>query len=128
VRGYRLETLEVAVNGDETLKPFSAEAAITGSAVYLANPVLQFSAFTAKAHQLAGKGGLYASKGYLEANGLNEGDRVKVKTASGELTVNVIADGKIEGDTPYLPTFDTEINSEALFNGYRFAGVSIQKV
>jgi NADH-quinone oxidoreductase subunit G len=57
-----------------------------------------------------------------------EGDRVNVKTSRGEMNVAVIKDGKIEGDIAYLPTFDTEINSEALFDGYRFASVSIQKV
>jgi NADH-quinone oxidoreductase subunit G len=44
------------------------------------------------------------------------------------VTVTVIKDGKIEGDITYLPTFDTDINSEALFDGYRFTSVSIQKV
>ena len=64
----------------------------------------------------------------MSANGVNEGDRVRVKTASAEIVVNVIADGKIDGEIPYLPTFDTQINSGALFDGYRFANVSIQKV
>ena len=64
----------------------------------------------------------------MEASGWSEGDRVNVKTAHGDVTVAVIKDGKIEGDIAYLPTFDTDINSEALFSGYRFASVSIQKV
>ncbi len=128
VRGYVLENSAVDANGDESVKPFNAGAAIQEKTVYLANPVLQFSPFTAAAHQLNAKGGLYASRSAMEANGWNEGDHVRVKTASGELTVTVIADGKIEGDITYLPTFDAAINSEALFNGYRFACVSIQKV
>ncbi|MGD9970759.1 MAG: NADH-quinone oxidoreductase subunit G [Sulfuricurvum sp.] len=128
VRGYLLDALDVEMNGDESVAPFDPSAAMNEAAVYLANPVLQFSPFTAKAHQLSAKGGLYASKGYMDANGINEGDRVSIKTAGGELILNVILDGKMEGGTPYLPTFDSEINSEALFNGYRFACVSIQKV
>jgi len=128
VRGYRLANMEMSTGADESVAPFDANAAITEKVVYLANPVLQFSPFTAKAHQLESTGGLYASKSFTEANGLNEGDSVRVKTANGELTLNVIVDGKIEGDITYLPTFDTGINSEALFNGYRFACVSIQKV
>lgn len=128
VRGYRLENGACAVSGDESVAAFDASAAIREATVYLANPVLQFSAFTAASHQLAEKGGLYASPAYLEANGLAEGDSVRVKTVGGELALRVIADGKIGGDIPYLPTFDTEIKSEALFDGYRFACVSIQKV
>ncbi len=128
VRGYVLETIAVNSGGDESVQPFDPNAAIRENVVYLANPVLQFSAFTAASHQLNAKGGLYASHTAMQTNGWSEGDALHVKTAHGELSINVIADGKIGGDIPYLPTFDTAINSEALFDGYRFACVSIQKV
>lgn len=128
VRGYVLENIAVNNGGDESVQPFNPNAAIRENVVYLANPVLQFSAFTAASHQLNAKGGLYASHAAMQNNGWSEGDVLRVKTASGELSVNVIADGKIGGDITYLPTFDTAINSEALFDGYRFACVSIQKV
>jgi NADH-quinone oxidoreductase subunit G len=128
VRGYCLDAQSVATSGDESVQGFDSNAAITDNVVYLANPVLQFSPFTAASHQLQENGGLYVSKTCMESNGWNEGDRVNVKTARGELSVNIIADGKIEGDITYLPTFDTAINSEALFDGYRFTCVSIQKV
>lgn len=128
VRGYRLDVQNIAVTGDESMKAFDANAAINEKVVYLANPVLQFSPFTARTHQLKSEGGLYVSASAIEANGWNEGDRVTVKTARGELNVSIIKDGKIEGDIAYLPTFDTAINSEALFDGYRFTCVSIQKV
>lgn len=128
VRGYVMESVAVPTSGDEKVAVFDARSAMAGNLVYLANPVLQFSAFTARAHQLQNSGGLYVSKEYMETNGLGEGERVRVKTARGELVVNVICDGKIDGDIAYLPTFDTQINSEALFDGYRFTSVSIQKV
>ncbi|MFY9143545.1 NADH-quinone oxidoreductase subunit G [Sulfuricurvum sp.] len=128
VRGYRLDTVSTPVSGDETVAAFDANAAIKDQVVFLANPVLQFSPFTAASHQLQASGGLYASTTLMESNGWNEGDKVTVKTARGELSVSIITDGKIEGDIAYLPTFDTAINSEALFDGYRFACVSIQKV
>lgn len=128
VRGYVLENIAVNTGGDESVQAFDPNTAIRENVVYLANPVLQFSAFTAASHQLNAKGGLYASHTAMQTNGWSEGDALRVKTAHGELSVNVIADGKIGGDIPYLPTFDTAINSEALFDGYRFACVSIQKV
>ncbi|ADR32938.1 NADH dehydrogenase subunit G [Sulfuricurvum kujiense DSM 16994] len=128
VRGYVLENIAVNSGGDESVQPLNPNAAIRENVVYLANPVLQFSAFTAASHQLNAKGGLYASHTAMQTNGWSEGDALRVKTAHGELSVNVIADGKIGGDITYLPTFDTAINSEALFDGYRFACVSIQKV
>jgi NADH-quinone oxidoreductase subunit G len=128
VRGYMLDIQDVATSGDESVAAFDAAQAMNEKVVYLANPVLQFSPFTARAHQLQSKGGLYVSASAMEAAGWSEGDRVNVKTSRGEMNVAVIKDGKIEGDIAYLPTFDTEINSEALFDGYRFASVSIQKV
>lgn len=128
VRGYMLDIQDVATSGDESVAVFDATKAMNEKVVYLANPVLQFSPFTARAHQLQSKGGLYVSASAMEAAGWNEGDRVNVKTAHGDVSVPVIKDGKIEGDITYLPTFDTDINSEALFGGYRFTSVSIQKV
>lgn len=128
VRGYHLESQAVSASGDESVSAFDSSKAINEKVVYLANPVLQFSPFTARAHQLQSKGGLYVSASAMEAAGWNEGDRVNVKTAHGDVSVPVIKDGKIEGDITYLPTFDTDINSEALFGDYRFASVSIQKV
>ena len=128
VRGYVLENLSVPVTGDESVETFDVSKAMNEKVIYLANPVLQFSPFTARAHQLPSFGGLYMAQAAMEANGWNDGDSVRVKTSRGEVDTMVIADGKIEGDIAYLPTFDTAINSEALFDGYRFACVSIQKV
>ncbi len=126
VRGYVLESVTVATGADESV------AAIIDSsiekALYLANPVRQFSDFTAKAHQSKEKPGLHASKSYLEANGISEGDKVKVKTAKGEVEVEVSHDHFIDGEIAYLTTFDSKLKSEALFDGYRFTTASIERV
>lgn len=128
IRGYLLEIQSADQSGDESVQPVN-EALIMGEeTLYSANPVLQFSPFTAKAHQLKESGGLYVSPAYSEAKGLNGGDQVRLKSAKGELVVTIIVDGKIDGMIPYLPTFDTNINFEALCERYRFTNVSIQKV
>lgn len=128
VRGYVLDSQSIVQNGDESVEPFNETPSIGEEVLYLANPVLQFSPFTARAHQLQSNGGLYVSQAYSEAKGVNEGDPVRLKSAKGELVTSVIIDGKIDGMIPYLPTFDTNINFEALCERYRFTGVSIQKV
>ena len=127
VRGYLLESQKVAC-GDESVQPFDEKAALTGETLYLANPVLQFTPFTAKTHQLREEGGLYASSAFMSNNGLNAGDKVRVTTSKGEMVVQIISDTKINGEITYLPTFDPKINSSALFGDYRFTNVSIQKV
>jgi NADH-quinone oxidoreductase subunit G len=128
VRGYVLDTLKVPCGEDENVQAFDEKRAMATSVVYLANPVLQFTPFTARAHQLNEEGGLYVSNEFMSSNGLNSGDNVRVKTPKGEIVVSVINDSKINGDITYLPTFDSKINSQALFGDYRFSNVTIEKV
>jgi len=125
-RGYVLDVVTVKTGADENV-----EAIIDSTvekALYLANPVRQFSDFTAKAHQSKEKPGLHASQSYLDANGIAVGDKVKVKTTKGEVEVEVSHDHFIDGDIAYLTTFDSKLKSEALFDGYRFTTASIERV
>ena len=72
--------------------------------------------------------GLYMSEASLEDSDFNAGDSIKVKTAQGEVTTIIVSDNKIAGNIALLPTFDSKLNSEALFGGYRFNTASIEKV
>jgi NADH-quinone oxidoreductase subunit G len=128
IRGYALETVNVKASSDETVASFDESAAMQGAMVYLANPTLQFNAFTQKSHQLSEEGGLYVSEAYAKKNDLTEGDKVSVETPKGKIEVAVKIDNKIDGEIACLPTFDRKINSGALFGGYRFSSASIQKV
>jgi len=98
--------------------------------LYLANPVHQFNAFTNKTHQLNETGALYASSEFLEKRELKSGDMVVVEGSEGaKLILRVEVDMKISGDIPYLPTFDTKLDTKQFFpNGYRFASASIKGV
>ncbi|MCD6432611.1 MAG: NADH-quinone oxidoreductase subunit G [Sulfurimonas sp.] len=127
VRGYLLDNIEVECSGDESVEKFNDEK-LEGTLIYLANPVRQFTPFTYKTTNLDEVSGLYMSEESLSKSELNEGDSVTVKSRSGEVTLNIVSDNKIAGDIAYLPTFDSKINSEALFSSYRFATASIQKV
>jgi len=127
MRGYLLENIAVDTVTDESVEKFSEEK-LEGELIYLANPVRQFTAFTHKTTALKEKSGVYMSEEFLKASELNEGDRVKVQTQQGELVVDIISDNKIAGKIALLPTFDTNLNSEALFSTYRFSTASIQKV
>ncbi len=127
MRGYLLENVAVETSGDESVEKFSDDK-LEGSIIYLANPVRQFTAFTYKTTNLDEVSGIYMSEEYLSNSDFNEGDTVKVTTENGELTANVVSDNKIAGSIVVLPTFDKKLNSEALFNGYRFSSASIQKV
>ncbi|MBA1437615.1 MAG: NADH-quinone oxidoreductase subunit G [Epsilonproteobacteria bacterium] len=127
VRGYVLENVAVTPSDDATVQEFS-DAKLEGTIIYLANPVRQFSSFTNKATELDEVSGIYISEEYLNSCEFEEGDSVKVKTATGELVAQVVCDNKIAGSIVVLPTFDPNLNSEALFDGYRFNTASIEKV
>jgi len=126
-RGYVLDVVKVRKSPKQTVEEIK-EDKLDGSLVYLANPVRQFSDFTNKTTNLDEVSGVYMSADYLEDSSFSEGDSVRIKTDNGELIANVVSDNKISGNIVILPTFDSKLNSEALFSGYRFATASIQKV
>ena len=128
-RGYLLSPMAVFTCTDEvdqigTIESFGEDT------VYKANPILQFSPFTNKAHQLCEAGALYASSAFLEHKNLKDGSMVCITNAEGDkLVVAVKEDSHIEGLIPYLPTFDTKIDVTPFFkSGYRFAKLTIKGV
>jgi len=127
VRGYLLEPKIIQVNGDEKVVKITKDK-LDGTLIYLANPVRQFTDFTNKATELDEISGIYMSEESLGKSDFNEGDSVRVKNEYGEIVVRIVSDNKIAGNISCLPTFDSKLNSEALFNGYRFATASIEKV
>lgn len=126
-RGYLLENVKVKKSTNQKVSEFSNDK-LEGSLIYLANPVRQFTDFTYKCTNVDEVSGIYMSEDYLNSSDFNEGDSVRVKTDNGELIANVVSDNKISGDIVLLPTFDSNLNSEALFSGYRFSLASIEKV
>ena len=126
-RGYLLENVAVSTCKDESVEKFS-ETKLDGTLIYLANPVRQFTPFTYKSTNLDEVSGVYMSEEFLAKSDFNEGETVRVKSANGELVANIVSDNKISGDIIVLPTFDSKLNSEALFSSYRFATASIERV
>ncbi len=127
VRGYALSAQTVNVS-DESVEKIDESLSLGDDLVYMANPVRQFNAFTNKATQLDEESGLYVSEENLKDSDFKQGDKVRVKTENGEIVTTIVSDNKIAGDIALVPTFDTALNSEVLFSGYRFAAASIEKV
>ena len=128
IRGYLLESQNVTVDSDESVTKIDEAAVLDGSVIYLANPVRQFTPFTHKTTYLEEESGVYMSEEMLANSEFNAGETVKVTTQNGELSAKIVSDNKIGGGIVVLPTFDANLNSEALTNGYRFASASVQKV
>ena len=128
IRGYELRNMSRHISSDESVAKFDEAVSLDSQLIYLANPVRQFNEFTAKASGLDEVSGIYMSEEFLNSSEFNEGDSVKVKSENGELTANIVSDNKIAGNIVLIPSFDSKLNSEALFSGYRFATASIEKV
>ncbi len=128
VRGYTVHNHGRRISSDESVEKFDESLTLKSQVIYLANPVRQFSEFTNKSSQLDEVSGIYMSEEFLNNSDFNEGDSVKVKNENGELIANILCDNKIAGDVVVIPNFDSKLNSEALFSGYRFATASIEKV
>ena len=128
IRGYLLKNMGRRVSSDESIDQIDESLILENDIIYLANPVRQFTPFTAKTTNLDERSGIYMSEEYLSNSEFNDGDTIKVKTQNGEITANIVSDNKIAGDIVVIPTFDSKLNSEALFSGYRFSTASIERV
>jgi NADH-quinone oxidoreductase subunit G len=126
VRGYVVKTMDV--KEEAKVEKLAKAQLLDKEIVYLSNPIIQFSPFTNKAHQLKTDGKLYVSAEYAEANGLAEGDKVEVKSDKGAIETTVEIDSQLTGDIPYLPTFDKALDTQSLFDGSRFTKATIRKV
>jgi NADH-quinone oxidoreductase subunit G len=126
-RGYVLDIEELPTEEPElAMKDFDLPKG--EEFIYLANPVLQFSPLTNMTHNLKTEGRFYISPELAEKYQLSNNDEVEISNINGALKVKVEVDKTISGEYGYLPTFDLKLNSQKLFNGYRFTKANIRKV
>jgi NADH-quinone oxidoreductase subunit G len=129
-RGYTLENsctdgLDTDISNDlQILNKEESEYFI-----YRGNPINQFNEFTARANQLKDDiVALYVSNelaAKLEVSG-NEYTEINANGVS--LTLPVMIDGDLEGEIPYIPTFEKNTETIKLFENCRFATANIKKV
>lgn len=122
-RGYRLDVTveEVAL---PTVEKFDESVALEGEIAYRCNPARQFNDFTDKAHEIFEAFALYASTAKAESLG----EKVEVVFENGSITLDVVADEKIEGDIVKVPDFKSAKDVYGLFGGSRYQTVTLRKV
>jgi NADH-quinone oxidoreductase subunit G len=122
-RGYRLDVTvqEVAL---PTVEKFDESAALEGEIAYRCNPARQFNDFTDKAHEIFEAFALYASPSKAESLG----EKVEVVFENGSITLDVVADEKMEGDIVKVPDFKAAKDVYTLFGGSRYQTVTLRKV
>jgi len=122
-RGYLLENNSKEV-GEIRVDKFDDSISLEGEIAYRCNPQRQFSDFTDKAHQIFEGFGLYVSP--AKAKSLDK--RVVVEFDSGNLTLDVIVDDRMEGDIVAVPDFKSAESIYELFGASRYQKVIIREV
>jgi NADH-quinone oxidoreductase subunit G len=125
-RGYLLEANDVA--WEESITKLNTNA-LDGQVIYNANPINQFNEFSAASKVLdEDKTALYVSQKLATELELEAGVRVNVSTVNGNVELEVVVDGQIDGSIAYVPTFEKNSETRKLFSDYRFANAEIKKV
>jgi len=121
-RGYLLETKQKEKALPEVEIP-EAYTALEGEIAVRLNPGRQFSDFTDKAHQIFEPFALYVSPTRAE----QLGERVELVFKNRVLTLDVVADDKIEGEIMCVPDFRSHEDIYGLFADRRYQTVTIRK-
>ncbi len=121
-RGYLLEITEKSTGSVEVEMPQSYSP-LEGEIAVRLNPGRQFSDFTDKAHQIFEPFALYASPDKAERLGA----QVEVVFANRVVTLDVVADERMEGEIMAIPDFRSAQDIYGLFGGNRYREVTIRK-
>ena len=129
-RGYDLTSKEIPTNDEvdevvvEALENDENEVMI-----YRANPINQFNEFTAIAHEFAEnlESGIFASKELFEKLGLEKGDMLVVNSNGVEMKLSAYCDEQIAGEIAYVSTFQKDLDTNSLFDTYRYSKAVIKK-
>ncbi|HEY9189916.1 MAG TPA: NADH-quinone oxidoreductase subunit G [Sulfurovum sp.] len=122
-RGYRLDVVTQEVEMPAVEK-FDESLVLEGEIAYRCNPARQFNDFTDKSHEIFEAFALYASTEKAESLG----EKVEVVFENGSITLDVVADEKIQGDIVKVPDFKAAKDVYGLFGASRYQTVTLRKV
>jgi len=128
-RGYTIENKDVSIeNKIVTEDTISLDVQEDEYIIYAGNPINQFNEFTAIAKQLQDEVvAFYVSQKLYESLEFEENSKVEVSANGQTLTLDIKIDNHLVGNIGYVPTFDKNINTKALFKS-RFEKATLRKV
>ena len=128
LRGYAVNIQDVNTEASAPEKIADNAWSDEDITIYLANPVMQFNDATKRSHQLTESTALYVSEAFMQKHELTENQSVRVKTKNAMLDIDVKLDNKISGQIACVPNFDSKVDSQSLFDSYRFNTATLTKV
>jgi len=122
-RGYILENIELN-EVKFTLENIEELPSYDGIIIYKSQPVLEFSRFTHKTHQLAsGSAKLVGSPQFAQVAKIADGDKVVIELGDYKYSRYFEVDKLLKGTIALHNTFDID----SIIDGYRFNKVKIMK-
>ena len=126
-RGYEVKSNTTTINN--SVNAISDVNIYADTIIYSANPINQFNDFTAASNSFKDdKVAIYISTALSESLELNSADKVTVCANGKTIELEVAIDKHIGGNISYIPTFDKNIDTKSLFDGYRFNNAQINKI
>ncbi|WP_072682263.1 NADH-quinone oxidoreductase subunit G [Arcobacter sp. LA11] len=129
-RGYDITSSETTIRTEvENACEELLEANEDETIIYRANPINQFNEFTAISHEFVDdlQSGIFVSQSLFEKLELEKGNKVKVNSNGVELELDVYCDNQIAGDIAYVSTFQKDLDTQNLFDTYRYSKAVIKK-
>ncbi|MDD4854377.1 MAG: 2Fe-2S iron-sulfur cluster-binding protein [Sulfuricurvum sp.] len=121
-RGYMLETMDVAVEGE--LEAIDDLPEFNGTVVYRCNPVNQFNAYTARTSQLEMDTSLRGSVQFATAARISDGDSVTIEGYAGARVF--VLDETLKGTIALFPTYDIAFGGA--HENYRFEKIKLKRM
>ncbi|SFV60101.1 NADH-ubiquinone oxidoreductase chain G [hydrothermal vent metagenome] len=122
-RGYKL-TVKNRKAKEIKVEKIDESAVLEGEIVYRCNPQRQFNDFSNKAHEIFEVFGLYASPAKAE----ELGNKVEIDFGDRSISVDVIADERMDGNIVALSDFKSAQDVYGLFGEFRYKTVTMRKV
>ncbi len=125
-RGYVLQIQKVNLSR-KNIEPIADLEEFNGTVIYRCEPVLQFSPFTNKAHQLRWECVLVGSQQFAMAAKIQDGDMVTIHTQYGDIQKRFRIDPKLKGTIALLGTSDLGMQYFDMQSTYRYERAKITK-
>ncbi len=125
-RGYVLKSKKVNLSR-KNIEPIAELPEFNGTVIYRCEPVLQFSPFSHKAHQLNWSSDLIGSEQFSVAAKLQDGDHVVIFSQFGKIYKQFRIDKKLKGTIALMGVSDMGMRFFDMQASYRYEKVKILK-
>jgi NADH-quinone oxidoreductase subunit G len=112
----------------KNVEPIAELPEFNGTVIYRCEPVLQFSPFTHKAHQLNWPCDVVGSQQFAVAAKIKDGDKIRIHSKYGTFEKRFVVDEKLKGTIALFGASDLGAKYFDMQGDYRYEVVKIERV